>query len=1203
MTGVVVGLVVEGEALLAPVASAATYPAVQSLTLTETSLNAQSTLISALGRDPGGHLEYQFWVENSHGWSMVQNYTSKNTLTLSTSLGSQVVTVYALDKLALEAGDWRSAVSKTVIINNDSAVSLSSPPTGTVGNALEFQAEAKNLIQAVYQYWIENPQGQWSASGDYSASSRWTYTPSRPGTYHVVVYAKDLMAANNASDAVFSRETLTVAPNMPSGYQIHLKLANPDPNLDNPDALLLGHNAQVEATVQNADGKPVADVPVIFTATNDSNPDDHVSFAQGLNDKAYTNQNGVALADLYVTNPSDSSASELAQAVSAITRVGYSVSLPQEPQVDPLSGTVAYCAYMPPNLDVTTTSSFHVLQESIYRNTLVQHTAYLPWTSSGDASTFHVSGQYILPTSPRHGVLSIPVTYHSGPYGPDVTERSSQGLPVVPIDFGFNAASIELTQLGLSSGSSFTVNFTQTGDSTPIWSKTIKGPISFHNRTLQIPSSSMGGQLSFRLQAGAVVNPSTATGVSIGSVVVDAGKNSGTQVLSAPLPVSWSSVSLTYGAWHSLSAQEAALYLGSNASSSNAVTYRYKVPAFPELGNAVLEEMANNQPEAYYWIPTTNNGANQNVLVNPSSQGPSAVLISPESLGSLIFGTKGTKKTWTLSSRQAGQAEIVAQVSPGKDPRPSDTLYSYVGWIPSTPENHFASQYALSGQEVTMTAMVKDGAGNPVPGAPVNWSVSKGVNVIQQDSTTNNQGMATIILSAANASTAMVEAMSPGEHVSLTDLPDQASFAAAKIHFVTWHWLNMALPALSFKVGSTHDIGVMAQGLSASGEALSLTNTAFTISQAGVGQATVTSHSNSQVGVIRVSSDTAGNQDIRLSPASLEPDLEIAGTPDVGRGFISGIVPAKISVHFSANTGTQSLIVPSSVSALGTDVPIDVKVADSFGNPVANQSVAFSLWTSSGGSAKLSNSKSVTNAEGMAQVFLSGGSVGEVDEVVASIAGHSPQSAMVRWQNSTGPNMALVNAQIDGTQMPNTLILTMSRQINPQTVLSNGSQFQLEDVSTHTIYQIAHASLSGKTITLTLASTNPVLNFNDQVYRVSVSPVTNNGLTFSVMDFQNQVAQNAVTALTPSSPSIAASLSSGTLTIVLGNGHQDLPQGMSVSVVADNGQASINNGAVGAVYQITTSGTTNTETIKVPVSGPTGTIYTTYFDGISSSCS
>ncbi len=1201
MTGLVASLVIEAPVILVPVASAATVPIIRSLTLTETSLNAQSTLITAHGKDPGGQIEYQFWVEDSHGWSMVQNYSPQNTLTLSH--GSQVVTVYALDKLAFAAGDWHSAVAKTVIISNQSAVSLSSPPTGIAGNAVQFQAAAKNLVQAVYQYWVENPHGQWSASGNYNASSRWTYTPSRPGTYHVVVYAKDLMAPNNASDAVFSRQTLTVAPSVPHGYKLHLKLANPDPNLDNSNALLLGHTAQVEAIVQNANGQPVADVPVFFTATNDSNPSDHVSFAQGLNDKAYTNQNGVALADLYVTNPSDSSPSQLAQDASAVSLVGYSVSLPQDPSADPLSSTVAYAAYIPPNLDITTANRFPGLKEAIYRNTLVQQTAYLPWLSSGNAAAFHVSGQYIVPTSPHHGVLTIPVNYHSGAYGPDVTESSSQELPVIPITSGFGAASIELTHLGLSSGSSFTVNFTQMSDSTPTWSKTITGPVSFKDRTLQIPTSSTGGQLTFRLQAGPVVDPSTATGISIGSVVVDAGQNPGTQILPAPLPVSWSSVPVTYGAWQDLSPQEAAQYLGSNVPSSSAVIYRYKVPAFPELGNAVLEEITNNQPQAYYWIPTTNNGANQNVLANPSTQGSGAVLISPESLTSLMFSTRSTEKTWTLSSQRAGQAEIVAQVSPGKYPRPSDKLYSYVGWIPGTPENHFASQYALSGQQVIMTALVKDGAGNPVPGAPVNWSVSKGVNVVQQSATTNSQGVATMILSVGDAATAMVEATSPGESVSLTDLPDQAPFAAAKIHFVTWHWLNMGRLALSLKVGSTHDVGVMAQGVSASGHLLRLTNAAFTISQVGVGEASQISRANPQVGVIRVTSDRAGTQNIQISPASLEPDLEIGGNPDVGEGPISGIAPTKISVNFTANAGTMSLMVPSSVSAVGTDVPIDVRVADIFGNPVANQPISFSLWTSSGGSARLSSTKSVTNAQGIAQVFLSGGSVGEVDEVGASLAEHDPQSAIVRWQNSTGPEMALVNAQIDGTQMPNTLSLTMSRQLNPKTLLPNGSQFQLEDVSTHTMYQVEHATLSGRTVTLTLASSNPVLNFNDQMYRVSVKPVTNDGVTFQVMDSQNQAAQNAVTVDTPSSPSIAASLSSGKLTIVLGNGKQDIAPGMSVSVVANNGQASINNGGAGAVYQTTTGSTTSTETITVPVSGPVGTIYTTYFDGISRTCS
>ncbi|WP_053959897.1 Ig-like domain-containing protein [Sulfobacillus thermosulfidooxidans] len=1206
MMGLILSLVVEGEVFLAPIAQAANLPAVASLTVSETPGNDQSTMILAHGSDPGGLVEYQFWVENHHGWSMMQNYSPKNDLILSASSGSEVVTVYALDQKALEMGKWHSALAQTVIINHDSAVSLSSPPTATAGNAVLFHAQAQHLVQPVYQYWIENPQREWSASGNYRSSSGWTYTPSRPGTYHIVVYAKDLMAPNNATNAVWTHQTLTVAPFMPQGYQLQVKLANPNLELGNPNALLLGHVAQVEAVVRNANEQPVADVPVLFTATNDSNPNDHVSFAQGLNDETYTNQNGVAIADLYVTNPTDPSSSQLAQDASALTLVGYTVSLPQDALVDPVSRTIAYAAYIPPNLDMTSANLSHICEESLYRNTGVQQTAYLPWETAGYESTIKVQGHYLLPVASQHGILTIPVNYDSGAYGPDVMETSSaQGLPTITIDFGFDAASIDLTKLGLSSGSSFTVNFTEGGNTSPTWSKTITGPVSFNNQVLQIPASPVGGQITFQLQSGPVVNPAKATGVDIGSVVVDAGQNPGTEVLPASLPVTWSSVPITYGPWQSLSSQEAALYVGDNAvSDSSNVVYQYKVPAFPEVGNAVLEELVNNQPQAYYWIPTTNNGANQNVLINPSNQGPVAIPITPASLTSLLFSTGSHENRWTLSSQHAGQTELVAQVSPGHFPRPSDTLYSYMGWIANTPATDFVSQYAVAGQQVQIKALVTDEAGNQVPDAPVNWLVQGGVNVIQQDAMTNSQGIATLTLSAANAAAAMVEASSPGEQVSLRDVAGLGSFTAAKIHFVSWHWHDMTMPALSFHAGSTHIIGVMAQGLTASGHAVPLTNIALTLSQKGVGEAVTVSNGQTQVGVIRVNSDQAGNQNIWVSPNADEPNLEIAGQPDAGQGPISGIAPAEMSINYLANGGTLKLCVPSSLAAIGTVVPIDVKVADSFGNPVVGQSVNFTLWPSSGGTATLSSSQSVTNAQGMAQVFLSGGSVGEVDEVAASLPGHEPHTTLIQWQNAQGVQMALVNAQIGGSTVPNTVILTMSRRVNPKTLLSNGSQFQLEDVSTNQMYQIAHATASGNTITLTLASSNPVFNFNNQIYQVSIEPVTDDGVTSAVMDFQDQAAKNTVTLMTPSSPAITASLASGTLTIVLANGSEPIPQGLSVSVVPSNVQASINNGQPGAIYQIsTTASTNNTATISVPISGPAGTVYTIYFDGISGTCS
>ncbi len=1206
MTGIMLTLMIEGMGPLAPVAHAQGIPAVESLTVQESALGTGSVHVSALARDPKGQALYQFWVETRHGWSVAQNYSARSFLSLPADLGSRVVTVYALDKTAWRHNDWQAAKARTVIINRHSSVKLSSLATGTAGDAVTFQSEAAHLIQPVYQYWVENPQGQWTASGNYQNTPNWAFTPRAAGTYRVVAYAKDLMAPSNATDAVWTTHVMTVAPAVPQGYQLAIKLANPEAALNNAQALLLGQSAALEAVVRNDQGQAVADVPVVFTATNNSNPNDHVSFAQGLDAKTYTNAQGIAVANLYVSNPHDVSSSALRQDPQALTQVGYRVSLPTDSLVAPVKGHVDYAAYIPPNLSVQGLSADRILTEPLYGSGVVQHTSYVPWLGAGQSAALSLRGHFLLPVASKTGSLTIPVHYHSGAYGPDVLLTSSarpvsKTLPTITVPSGFNTAYIKFTRVGLSAGSSLTIAFAPAGDHTPSWTKTLTGPVQREAQSISIPPSATGGQLTFRLQAGSVVNPLNATGVGIESVVVDLSQGLDPEVVPASLPVTWKTVPIRYGPWQTLSSQEAAQYRGLGAKTSAQVTYRDEVPVFPQVGNALIEKMAGNVPQSYYWIPTVNNDQNQNVLASPLTPGIQAMPISSSMLSNLVLPASRANSSWRLTSAQAGQSEIMGQVNLGHTVRPSDVLYSYVGWLPSSPLNTASSQYAFTGQQVQIAATVRDALGNVVPGALVNWSVPEGVNVVKDDSTTNSQGIATLTLSAVNPATITVNATSPGENVLLTDGPGQTPFSTAQIHFVGWHWNYLPQSPLSFGVGNPREIGVTATALSASGHTVPLTHLNLTLSSRGVGHAGWSALSTSHVQVLDVSSDKAGRQKMVISPSALEPHVQIAGQPDVGYGPISGMLPDTLNIHWKPAQGILTLVDPASFAAMGAKVPLEVKVADRFGNPVPNQPITWSLWDPAGGRAALTSVHSVTNAQGLAQVFLQGGRSGEGDEVGVSMPGQSTQTALVRWQTPSGPSMAVVGAQVNGSRNPNTVTVMMSRRVNPQSVLADGAQFQLEDLSTHTVYPIAQARVSGsRTVTLTLAASNPVLNFDNQIYQVSVQSVTASGVMTSVMDFQSQTAQGAVAVETPSSPTLIASVSAGSLHVTLGNGEANIPAGLTLSVVPSNAQASVNNQPAGRVYQTALAAGTAPETLSVPVSGPSGSFYTLYFDGTSS---
>lgn len=167
--------------------------------------------VTATATDAGGTPEYQFWVHGPNNvWQMVQNYSIKNSFTLSyLGAGSYVVAVYALDQKEIQAGLWHDAFYNDTFINVGSQVSLQLPALASAQNAMTIKASSTGLTHPVYQFWIQSPDGHWAASGDYG-SPNFLYTPSHTGTHQVVVYAKDPYAPATAQYAVVAHQSFSV---------------------------------------------------------------------------------------------------------------------------------------------------------------------------------------------------------------------------------------------------------------------------------------------------------------------------------------------------------------------------------------------------------------------------------------------------------------------------------------------------------------------------------------------------------------------------------------------------------------------------------------------------------------------------------------------------------------------------------------------------------------------------------------------------------------------------------------------------------------------------------------------------------------------------------------------------------------------------------------------------------------------------------
>ena len=176
-----------------------------------TTLSLSATAAESGGQDP---IEYQVWIHGpDNRWKVLKNYSTQNDVTLSNlSPGSYTVAAFALTRTELAGHQWANAFYQTTVINVASTVTLNLPVNGVAGGPLTLGAQAANITNPVYQFWIKGPTGSWQSSGAYASAKEWAFVPPTAGTYEVVVYAKDPYALATAQYAVESQSTITVGP-------------------------------------------------------------------------------------------------------------------------------------------------------------------------------------------------------------------------------------------------------------------------------------------------------------------------------------------------------------------------------------------------------------------------------------------------------------------------------------------------------------------------------------------------------------------------------------------------------------------------------------------------------------------------------------------------------------------------------------------------------------------------------------------------------------------------------------------------------------------------------------------------------------------------------------------------------------------------------------------------------------------------------
>ncbi|MCM0647406.1 hypothetical protein NBE98_03320 [Clostridium swellfunianum] len=144
----------------------------------------------------GTSLLYQFWVYDGAKWTMVQNYSTKNTFIFNPSaIGNYTVAVYVKDVNSTKALDVSTSV-KFSVINTPDPVQLKSFIADKVspqvlGTATTFTATATGGTSLLYQFWVYDG-AKWTMVQNYSTKNTFIFNPSAIGNYTVAVYVKDI---------------------------------------------------------------------------------------------------------------------------------------------------------------------------------------------------------------------------------------------------------------------------------------------------------------------------------------------------------------------------------------------------------------------------------------------------------------------------------------------------------------------------------------------------------------------------------------------------------------------------------------------------------------------------------------------------------------------------------------------------------------------------------------------------------------------------------------------------------------------------------------------------------------------------------------------------------------------------------------------------------------------------------------------------
>jgi hypothetical protein len=199
--------------------------------------------------------------------STVGSYTVTVTATVNGQTVSGQATIQGVPPTAVEG--LATPTDNVGRPNAPSAVIVTAPSTGTVGQPITIQAQAAGVPAPMYQFWVAPPAGGSIAGVEtlggytlvqgYSRNNVATFTPNAAGTWTVVVYARAGNAPTNETDAeraIWETRSHRVfiavqaAPVSASSPAATTSAQNPSAASSTPSALQQAEQAAASSTYQ-----------------------------------------------------------------------------------------------------------------------------------------------------------------------------------------------------------------------------------------------------------------------------------------------------------------------------------------------------------------------------------------------------------------------------------------------------------------------------------------------------------------------------------------------------------------------------------------------------------------------------------------------------------------------------------------------------------------------------------------------------------------------------------------------------------------------------------------------------------------------------------------------------------------------------------------------------------------------------------------